>query len=193
MQSQEELVGQEKLAMFLRRLTIWATYNGCDQALDTSSIVKTETTTRSILEGTHDIIQSVLQSFIALYFLTKAVERNDGVLSMEIEVGSPCKAWRALVKKASETKGAGSDEAKRELKGLEIYSNTTIREYIARVNVLLSKLQKYKVTTSQREVHRHAIGLGLHSRYDGEVRSFDRREKFELSEMEVKVAWLGSS
>ena len=83
MQSQEELVGQKKLAMFIRRLKIGATYNRCDQALDTSSIVKTEETTRFILEGTHGIIQFVVQSFIALSSLTKAVERNDGVLSMK--------------------------------------------------------------------------------------------------------------
>ena len=46
---------------------------------------------------------------------------------------------------ASETKGAGSDEAKKELEGLEMDSNVAIRQYVARVNVLLSKLQKLRL------------------------------------------------
>ena len=71
-----ELVGRESLAMPVKRFRTWVKYNGCDQALETNSVVKTEETIRTILEMTNGK-QLVTQSFIAWGALNKAFEKDN--------------------------------------------------------------------------------------------------------------------
>ena len=112
--------------------------------------------------------------------LDQVVQKNDVILVVVMKTGSPSEAWRTLVKMAAETYKAAGNRAKKELEGFQISSNEKAGEYFARASMILSKLQKYDVTISQRKIRQHVLS-GLSPRFPADVYSFVRRESFALS------------
>ncbi|CAM9618834.1 unnamed protein product, partial [Ascophyllum nodosum] len=84
--------------------------------------------------------------------LTKALEKEQEVMKMVMEIGLPSVAWRALKKMADETEDDAHDRAKREFETLQMEDSETVSEYFARVNIILMKLERYSITTSAREI-----------------------------------------
>ena len=69
--------------------------------------------------------------------LNKAVEKDDEILNMVMEIGSPFEVWSTLIKITAKT---NNDEAtyrvKKDFEALIIGSNEKVGEYFARVKVL---------------------------------------------------------
>ena len=79
---------------------------------------------------------------------------------MVMEIGSPSEAWRALKKIEVEMEDGAHDRAKREFETLQMGDSETVSEYLARVNIIIMKLERYNITTSAREIKRIAIADG---------------------------------
>ena len=127
--STPELRGRENLAMFLERFYTWA--------LDSEVVIKTSGTPRAELERSYNRVL-VSNSLQAWQSLTKALEKEQEVMRMVMEIGSPSVAWRVL-KMAGETEDDAHDRAKREFETLQMGDSETVSEYFARVNIILIK------------------------------------------------------
>ena len=170
-------LGQEKLTVFInKKFRIWACSQRCDEALEIVSIVKTGEVTDSFLEEMRGK-QLVGQSYMIWEALNKEIEKEDVILSILIKIGSPSKARRALVKVATETNDAATYRTQKDEEA---------GEYYARVNVLLSVMQKYGVNISQGEIHRHVLSLSS-PRFSADVKYF-ARERFKLTDLKVVMA-----
>ena len=121
------------------------------------------------LERLHDtkLVTKLLMAWLAL---TKATEKEKGILEMIIDIGSLSEAWRALTKIAAETQEEAYDRAKSEFNPLEIEVSEPVPEYFARVHVVLAKLTRRQVTTLAREIKPKELS-GLTLRFPDEVRS----------------------
>ena len=106
-----ELRGRENLVTFLVLFRTWACVSRVDSALDSEIIVKTSGTPRAELERLHDsnLVDGSLQAWQAL---TKALEKEEDMLKMVLEIGSLSEAWRALTKIADESEEVAYDMAK---------------------------------------------------------------------------------
>ena len=72
----------------MQRFRTWAYVTRCDSALDSEIIVKTSGTPLAVLERLHDrtLIDNSLQAWQAL---TKALEKEEKMLKMVLDIGSP--------------------------------------------------------------------------------------------------------
>ena len=103
---------------------------------------------------------------------------------MVMEIGSPSVAWRALKKMADETEDDAHDRAKREFETLQMGNSESVSEYFARVNIILMKLERYNITTSEREIKRVVIN-SLTPRFPNETSVLAMRGDFDLAELEL--------
>ena len=122
-----ELRGRKNLATFMQRYRTWACVSRCDSALDSEIIVKMSGTSLAELERLHDptLVDNSLQAWQAL---TKALEKEEEILKMVIDIGSPSEAWRALAKIADESEEVIYDGTKREFETLEIEASESVAE-----------------------------------------------------------------
>ena len=139
-----ELRGRKNLAMFLERFYTWASVTGCDLALDSELAIKTSGIPRAELERLYNRAL-VDNSLFVWQSLTKALEKEQEVMKMVMEIGSPSVAWRALKKMADKTEDDAHDRAKREFETLQIEDSEIVSEYFARVNIILMKLERYSI------------------------------------------------
>ena len=123
-----ELRGRDNLVTFMQRFRTWDCISRCDSALDSEIIVKTSGTPLAELEILHDrtLVGNSLQAWQAL---TKALEKEEEMLKMALNIGPPSEAWRALTKIADESEVVVYDRTKREFETLEI----GVSESVARV------------------------------------------------------------
>ena len=117
------------------------------------------------------ILFLVENSLKAWQALTKALEKEEKMLKMVIDLGSLSEAWRALTKIASGTEEAAYNRAKREFKTLETRVREFVAAYVACVHVILMKLERNKVTTSAREIKRTVLA-SLTFRFQDEARLY---------------------
>ena len=98
-----ELRGRKNLAMFLERFYTWASATGCDSALDSEVVIKTSGTPRAELERLYN--RALVDKSLRVWqSLTKALEKEEKVMNLVVEIGSPSVAWRALKKMVGETR-----------------------------------------------------------------------------------------
>ena len=116
--------------------------------------------------------------------LTKALEKEQEVMKMVMEIGLPSVAWRALKKMADETEDDAHDRAKREFETLQMEDSETVSEYFARVNIILMKLEKYSITTSARKIKRVVMN-SLTPRFPNETSVLAMRRDCDLAELEL--------
>ena len=180
-----ELRGRENLAMFLERFYAWASVTGCNSALDSELAIKTSGTPRAELERLYNcaLVDSSLHVWQSL---TKALEKEQEVMKMVMEIGSPSVAWRALKNMAVETEDDAHDRAKREFETLQMGDSESISEYFARVNIILMKLERYNITTSAREIKRVVMN-SLTPRFPNETSMLAMRGDFDLAELELRL------
>ena len=178
-----ELRGCENLVAFMQRVRKWVCVTRCDSALVSEIIVKTSGTPLAELERLHDrtLVDNSLQSWQAL---NKALEKEEEMLKMVLDIASPSEAWRALAKIADDSKEVAYDRTKRKFETLEIGASESVAEYFARVHIVLMKLERYKITTTAREIRRIVL-RSLTSRFPTEPRLLAMRENFELSDLEA--------
>ena len=181
--STPELRGRKNLAMFLERFYTWASVTGCDSALDFELAIKTSGTPRAELERLYNRAL-VDNSLYVWQSLTKALEKEQEVMKMVMEMGSPPVAWRALKKMADETEDDAHDRAKREFETLQMGDSESVSEYFARVNIILMKLERYNITTSAREIKRVVMN-SLTPRFPNETSVLAMRGDFDLAEVEL--------
>ena len=158
-----ELRGRENLVTFMQRFRTWAYVSRCDSVLDSEIIVKTSGTPLAELEILHDrtLIDDSLQAWQAP---TKALEKEEEMLEMVLDIGSPSEAWCVLAKMADESEEVAYDRTKREFETLEIGVSKSVAEYFARVHIVLMKLERYKIATPAREIRRTVLS-SLTSRF----------------------------
>ena len=178
-----ELRGREILVTFMQRFRTWACVSRCDSALDSVIIAKTSGTPLAELERLHarTLVDNSLQAWQAL---TKALEKEEEMLKMVLDIGPPSEAWRALVKIADESEEVAYDRTKREFETLEIGVSESVAEYFARVHTILMKLERYKLTTPAREIRRNALS-SLTSHFPNDTRLYAMRGDFELTDLEA--------
>ena len=178
-----ELRGRKNLAMFVERFYTWATVTGCDSALDSELAIKTSGTPRAELERLYNraLVVNLLRVWQSLM---KALEKEQEVMKMVMEIDSPSVAWRALKKMADETEDDAHDRAKREFETLQMGDSESVSEYFARVNIILMKLERYNVTTSAREIKRVVMN-SLTPRFPNETFVLAMRGDFYLAELEL--------
>ena len=178
-----ELRGRKNLAMFLERFYTWASATGCDSALDSEVVIKTSGTPRAELERLYN--RALVDKSLRVWqSLTKALEKEEEVLKLVIEIGSPSVAWRALKKMVGETEDDAHDRAKREFETLHMDDSESVSEYFARVNIILMKLERYDITTSAREIKRVVMN-SLTPRFPNETSILAMRGDFILAELEL--------
>ena len=181
--SPPELRGRENLAMFLERFYTWASVTGCDSALDSELGIITSGTPRAKLERVYN--RALVDNSLHVWqSLTKALEREQEVMKMVMEIGSPSVAWRALEKMADETEDDAHDRAKREFETLQMGNSESVSEYFARVNIILMKLERYNITTPAREIKRVVMN-SLTPRFSNETSVLAMRGDFDLAELEL--------
>ena len=136
--------------------------------------IKTSGTPRAELERIYNraLVSNSLQVWQSL---TKALEKEQEIMRMVMEIGSPSVAWRALKKMAAETEDGAHDRAKREFETLQMGDSETVSEYFSRVNISLMKLERYNITTSAREIKRVVMN-SLTPRFPNERLCLRRRE-----------------
>ena len=112
-----ELRGRKNLVTFMQRFRTWACVSRCDSALDSEILVKTSGTPLAELERLHDrtLVDNLLQAWQAP---TKVLEKEEEMLEMVLDIGSPSEAWRALAKIADESEEVAYDHTKREFETL---------------------------------------------------------------------------
>ena len=174
--SPPELRGRENLAMFSERFYTWASVTGCDSALDSELAIKTSGVPRAELERLYN--RALADNSLHVWqSLTKALEKEQEVMKMVMKIGSPSVAWRALKKMADETEDDAHDRAKREFETLQMGNSESVSEYFARVNIILMKLERYNITTSEREIKRVVIN-SLTPRFPNETSVLAMRGDF---------------
>ena len=180
--SAPELRGSENLAMFLERFYTWASVTGCDSALGSELAIKTSGTPRAELERLYN--RALVDNSLHVWqSLTKALEKEQEVMKMVMEIGSPSVAWRALKKMAVETEDDAHDREKRQFETLQMGDSETVSEYFARVNILM-KLEGYNITASAREIKRVVMN-SLTPRFPNETSMLAMRGDFDLAELEL--------
>ena len=112
------------------------------------------------------------------------MEKEQEVMKMVMEIGSPSVAWRAVKKMAVETEDDAHDRAKREFKTLQMGDRKSVSEYFARVNIIFMKLERYNITTSAREIKRVVMN-SLIPRFPNETSVLAMRGDFDLAELEL--------
>ena len=178
-----ELRGRKNLAMFLERFYTWASATGCDSALDSEVVIKTSGTPRAELERLYN--RALVDKSLRVWqSLTKALEKEEKVMKLVVEIGSPSVAWRALKKMVGETEDDAHDRAKREFETLRMDDSESVSEYFARVNIILMKLERYNITTSAREIKRVVMN-SLTPRFPNETSILAMRGDFDLAELEL--------
>ena len=178
-----ELRGRKNLAMFLEWFYTWASVTGCDSALDSELAIKTSGVLRAELERLYNRAL-VDNSLYVRQSLTKALEKEQEVMKMVMEIGSPSVACRALKKMADETEDDAHDRAKRDFETLQMEDSETVSEYFARVNIILMKLERYSITTSAREIKRVVMN-SLTPRLSNETSVLAMRGDCDLAELEL--------
>ena len=145
--------------------------------------MKTSGTPLAELERLHGrtLVDNSLQ---ACHALTKALEKEEEMLKMVLDIRSPSEAWRALAKIAGDSEEIAYDRTKREYETLEIGVSESVAEYFARVHIVLMKLERYKIATPAREISR-IISSSLASRFPSETRLYAMRGHFESSDLEA--------
>ena len=178
-----ELRGRKNLATFLERFYTWASATGCDSALDSEVVIKTSGTPHAELERLYN--RALVDKSLRVWqSLTKALEKEEEVLKLVMEIGSPSVAWRALKKMVGETEDDAHDRAKREFETLKMDDSESVSEYFARVNIILMKLERYNITTSAREIKRVVMN-SLTPRFPNETSILAMRGDFNLAELEL--------
>ena len=178
-----ELRGRKNLAMFLERFYTWASATGCDSALDSEVVIKTSGTPRAELERLYN--RALVDKSLRVWqSLTKALEKEEKVMKLVVEIGSSSVAWRALKKMVGETEDDAHDRAKREFETLQMDNSESVSEYFARVNIILMKLERYNITTSAREIKRVVMN-SLTPRFPNETSILAMRGDFDLAELEL--------
>ena len=181
--SAPELRGRKNLAMFLERFHTWASVTGCDSALDSEVVIKTSGTPRAELERLYN--RALVDKSLRVWqSLKKALEKEQEVLKLVMEIGSPSVAWRALKKMVGETEDDAHDRAKREFETLHMDDSESVSEHFARVNIILMKLERYDITTSAREIKRVVMN-SLTPRFPNETSILAMRGDFNLAELEL--------
>ena len=86
-----ELRGPDNLGTFLQCFRTWACVSHCDSALDSKIIMRTSGTPLAELERLHDrtLVDNSLKAWQAL---TKALEKEEEMLKMVLDIGSPSEA-----------------------------------------------------------------------------------------------------
>ena len=178
-----ELRGRKNLAMFLERFYAWASATGCDSALDSEVVIKTSGTPRAELERLYN--RALVDKSLRVWqSLTKALEKEEKVMKLVVEIGSPSVAWRALKKMVGEAEEDAHDRAKREFETLQMDDSESVSEYFARVNIILMKLERYNIATSAREIKRVVMN-SLTPRFPNETSILATRGDFDLAELEL--------
>ena len=180
--SAPELRGRKNLAVVLERFFTWASVTDCDSALDLELAIKTSGTPRAELERLYDR-PLVNNSLHVWQSLPKALEKEQDVMKMVVEIGSPSVAWRALKKMAVETEDDAHDRAKRDSETLQMGDSESVSEYFARVDIILMKLERYNITTSARESKRVVMN-SLTPRFPNETSMLAMKGDFDLVELE---------
>ena len=111
--------------------------------------MKTSGTPLAELERLHDR-SLVDNSLKAWQTLTKALEKEEEIIKMMLDIGSLSEAWRALTKIADESEEVAYDRVKRGFETLEIGARESAAEYFARVHVSLMKLARQNNHTRPR-------------------------------------------
>ena len=109
------------------------------------------------------------------------------IMKMVLEIGPPLEAWRALSNVADETEDDAYDRAKREFETLEIGVNESVSEYFKRVNIVLTKLERHKITTPARGIKRIVLN-SLTPRFPNETCMYAMKGDFELKDLENGLA-----
>ena len=146
-------------------------------------VIKTSGTPRAELERLYNRVL-VDKSPRVWQSLTKALEKEQEVSKLVMEIGCPSVAWRALKKMIGETGDGAHDRAKREFETLQMDDSESISEYFARVNIILMKLERYDITTSAREIKRVVMN-SLNPRFQNETSILAMRGDFDLAELEL--------
>ena len=135
-----ELRGRDYLKTFLQRIRTWACVSRCGSALDSEITVRVSGTPLSELEKIHgrSLVDNSLHTWQAL---TKALEKQEEMLKMVLDIGSLLEAWRALTKIADESEETAYDRTKRGLETLKIAVSESVTEYFTRVHIILMKLR----------------------------------------------------
>ena len=123
--------------------------------------------------------------------LTKALEKEQEVLKLVMEIECPSVTWRALKKMVGETEDDAHDRAKREFETLQMDDSESVSEYFARVNIILMKLERYDITTSAREIKRVVMN-SLTPRFPNETSILAMRGDFNLAELELGLNRAGA-
>ena len=83
-----ELRGRKNLALFLERFYSWASVTGCDSALDSELAIKTSGVPRAELERLYN--RALVDNSLHVWqSLTKALEKEQEVMRLVMEIGSP--------------------------------------------------------------------------------------------------------
>ena len=106
---------------------------------------------------------------------------------VQLEIGSPSEAWRALSKIAGETEDVTYNKAIREFETLEIGANESVSEYFARVNIILIKLERHNTITPAREI-KNIVLNSFTPRFPNEICMHAMRGDFELKNLENGLA-----
>ena len=90
--------------------------------------MKTSGTPLAELERLHNrtLVDIPLQAWQAL---TKALDKEEEMLKMVLDIGLPSEVWRALAKIADESEEVAYDSTEREFETLEIGVSESVAEY----------------------------------------------------------------
>ena len=127
------------------------------------------------------------ESFLAWEVLTKAIEKERGILEMVKDVESRSEAWRALTKNAAETQVEAYDRARSEFESIKIGVSKPVAGHFARVHVALTKLTRHQVTIPAREIKRRVLS-GLTPRFPDDVRVYTIKGGSGLKDPEPGLA-----
>ena len=182
-----KLRGRKNLGTFLQRFRTWACVRRCDSVLDSEIIVETSETLLAECERLHgrSLANNSLKSMQAL---TKALEKEEEIMKMALDIGFPSAVRRALTKNADESEEVAYDRVKREFETLKIEARESAVEYFARVHVSLMKRAKHKTTIPAREIKRIVLA-SLTSRFPDEARLFEMKgDTLDLKDLENGLA-----
>lgn len=159
------------LPIFLELFQSWAVQQRCENALFSEEPVDMNATTRRELEEKHSRIM-VEQSLFAWSGLTRSLERDQALLDLVVNAGSPSEAWKALEGLAGlETNEAAAERTKRDFEKLEMKEVESVRSYFIKVHMRIAALRQHNVFMTEGDIYRRVLG-GLSSRFSNKQNYF---------------------
>ena len=102
------------------------------------------------LDGAHGR-DKINQSIAVWTGLVKGIEKDKALLDVVITAGSPSEAWKILWSLVGESIEAAQDRVNKEFEELKFeIEKESIRDYVARANALVMKLEQNSVSTTKK-------------------------------------------